>query len=324
MGVLEVCIYWRDLMKDTLKEGSNGIVVVFENNCTATFTYQVNGPSVAYLGLEDRHDVQYDNMRATGKFSNLEAFSVRDSTYSGLKLNDDYCQTIIHVFPSETMEAQYSTGNPILFTCVAVLIFVVATSTFLLYDWMVERRQRVIMKTAVRSSAIVSSLFPSNVRDQLDFDNTESEAKPLRRSSNKKRLQSFLDESQVVRAGLTETKSAPIAELFPETSELNNLSRIDHQAHTYDCAAIKFLAVLFADIAGFTAWASQRDPIQVFTLLETLYGAFDKIAERRGVFKVETIGDCYVAVVGLPKPKRHHALVMARFADDCIQVRHRQ
>jgi Adenylate and Guanylate cyclase catalytic domain len=44
---------------------------------------------------------------------------------------------------------------------------------------------------------------------------------------------------------------------------------------------------------------SARSPVQVFTLLETLYGAFDKIASRRRVFKVETIGDCYVAATGL-------------------------
>ena len=58
----------------------------------------------------------------------------------------------------------------------------------------------------------------------------------------------------------------------------------------------------------------------MFRLLETLYGAFDSIAERRGVFKVETIGDCYVAVVGLPKPRKSHFLVMTRFADDCRKV----
>jgi Adenylate and Guanylate cyclase catalytic domain len=40
---------------------------------------------------------------------------------------------------------------------------------------------------------------------------------------------------------------------------------------------------------------SVRDPNQVFTLLEQVYGAFDKIADRRKVFKVETVGDCYVA-----------------------------
>ena len=38
-----------------------------------------------------------------------------------------------------------------------------------------------------------------------------------------------------------------------------------------------------------------REPSQVFTLLESVYNAFDKIAKKLKVFKVETIGDCYVA-----------------------------
>jgi class 3 adenylate cyclase len=41
------------------------------------------------------------------------------------------------------------------------------------------------------------------------------------------------------------------------------------------------------------------------------------IAHRLGVFKVETIGDSYVAVVGLPTPRKHHAVVMVRFARAC-------
>jgi Adenylate and Guanylate cyclase catalytic domain/3'5'-cyclic nucleotide phosphodiesterase len=33
--------------------------------------------------------------------------------------------------------------------------------------------------------------------------------------------------------------------------------------------------------------------------------------------KVESVGDCYVAVCGLPEPREDHAVVMAKFAKDC-------
>ena len=56
--------------------------------------------------------------------------------------------------------------------------------------------------------------------------------------------------------------------------------------------------MLFADISGFTKWSSTRTPIEVFQLLESIYAAFDKQAKKMRVFKVETIGDCYAAVVG--------------------------
>ena len=53
-------------------------------------------------------------------------------------------------------------------------------------------------------------------------------------------------------------------------------------------------------------------------LLETLYNAFDSIATRRRIYKVETIGDCYVAVAGLPEPRKDHTVAMVRFARDCM------
>lgn len=57
-------------------------------------------------------------------------------------------------------------------------------------------------------------------------------------------------------------------------------------------------------------------------MLETVFQTFDKIARRRGVFKVETIGDSYVAVTGLPDPQPDHALRMARFAKDAMSKAH--
>lgn len=108
----------------------------------------------------------------------------------------------------------------------------------------------------------------------------------------KSKLKSFLDsdDNTVENDEDGIAISPPIADLFPHTT------------------------VMFADIAGFTAWSSEREPSQVFQLLETLYRKFDKLAHRLGAFKVETIGDCYVAVAGLPEPKKDHALIMSRFA----------
>ena len=75
---------------------------------------------------------------------------------------------------------------------------------------------------------------------------------------------------------------------------------------------------MFADMVGFTAWSSSREPAQVFTLLEIVYHSFDAIAKKLKIFKVETIGDCYVAVCGIPDPRPDHAVLTAKFATKCL------
>lgn len=60
----------------------------------------------------------------------------------------------------------------------------------------------------------------------------------------------------------------------------------------------------------------------MFQLLETAYQTFDKIANKVGVFKIETFGDCYVAVTGLPEPQADHFVRMVRFADEFMLHMH--
>jgi class 3 adenylate cyclase len=78
------------------------------------------------------------------------------------------------------------------------------------------------------------------------------------------------------------------------------------------------VSIVFADISGFTAWSSEREPEQVFQLLETVYQAFDRLAGRCGVFKVETTGDCYVAATGIPVYQADHAVRILKFAYECL------
>ena len=46
---------------------------------------------------------------------------------------------------------------------------------------------------------------------------------------------------------------------------------------------------------------------------------FDELAKRRRILKVETIGDCYRAAAGVPEARQDHAVVMARFAAECVR-----
>lgn len=73
------------------------------------------------------------------------------------------------------------------------------------------------------------------------------------------------------------------------------------------------------EVVGFTAWSSVREPVQVFKFLEELYECMDAIAEKHFIYKVQTVGECYVAASGLPTPRLDHALCMARFARSCMK-----
>ncbi|OMJ91182.1 hypothetical protein SteCoe_6354 [Stentor coeruleus] len=56
------------------------------------------------------------------------------------------------------------------------------------------------------------------------------------------------------------------------------------------------VTILYADIVGFTAWSSERLPEEIVTMLSELFTMFDKNCVNHKVYKVHTIGDCYVAM----------------------------
>ncbi|KAL9186812.1 hypothetical protein ACHAXT_010532 [Thalassiosira profunda] len=82
------------------------------------------------------------------------------------------------------------------------------------------------------------------------------------------------------------------------------------------------VTIFFSDIVGYTRMSSEMTPIEVMDLLNALYSRFDALAKKHDVFKVETIGDAYVAVAGAPKrcSGPQAAEKMTLFALDCLQT----
>ena len=71
------------------------------------------------------------------------------------------------------------------------------------------------------------------------------------------------------------------------------------------------VTVLFADIVGFTAFAESVSPERVVEVLDELFTSFDRLAEKRGLEKIKTIGDAYMVAGGLPEPRPDHAEAVA-------------
>jgi len=87
------------------------------------------------------------------------------------------------------------------------------------------------------------------------------------------------------------------------------------------------VTILFSGIVGFNAFcskhASGEGAMKIVNLLNDLYTRFDTLTDSRKnpfVYKVETVGDKYMTVSGLPEPCIHHARSICHLALDMMEI----
>lgn len=284
VGVMGLPFLFQSYLTSVFSGGTVGMTVVIESTCHATstsaegmydsgktedltYTYEVNEHRADYLGKGDRHLDYYSDESQSSEFAGEILGDVGFSTTAdGTALSETFCPHVITVYPSARFQNHHMTKSPVEMTIFVVLIFSCSLLIFLYFGSYTARRLEVMGRRVAHTNKLVNKLFPKEIRERMfraDGGVNEEVQDPIAR----------------IKALLKKEKEneTPICDLWP------------------DCT------VIFADISGFTAWSSQRDPGQVFALLESVYNAFDQRANARGVFKVETVGGKQRAIRGRPQ-----------------------
>lgn len=310
VGMTSIVFSWDDVLANTLPNFLKGLDCVMSTS-TFTFTYSLTEGTVILRGVGDLHDTKYDQYK---------------STVTGSLSGTVYTFTL---YPSKEFFDTYYTSKPMNATIGVVLIITFTAALFVFYDYLVQQKATALFLKLKGANDILDELFPAFIRSrlftrsrrELDTDSDAEDQNPsaFRESlfpcsskdttdADANYLGSFSNYMKKSQRRLGASKQYDLIRGKHGEDVLDASSQI---AESFECVTI-----LFADIAGFTQWSSGKKPQVVFALLEMLFGAFDARAKARGVFKVETIGDCYMAVTGIPDQNEDHAEVMADFALD--------
>jgi hypothetical protein len=281
-------VSWTQVFEDILEDEAAGTIIVLQESCDSTsYTFFVTDDGISYggpnvtleEGYDDLHHVEQSsaNVHQSSAESSGGAASAsedrrlesEDGEEPAAEDSEQYkCQFYIAVNGGSEYVANWQQEEPLQYSLIVVFIFLATGFAFLVYDMVVERRNKKVESIAKRSADLVSSLFPANVRERIMEENQKKNAK----ASNK--ISPFLADDD---DDAKKSDDSVIADFYPATT------------------------ILFADIAGFTAWSSVREPkqvstaffilealtsselttlflfrslpLKVFTLLETLYGA---------------------------------------------------
>ena len=186
------------------------------------------------------------------------------------------------------------------------------TSVYLLsfIPILLDGADKLYLESAATRS-IVESLYPPSIRERLVRQ---------RRSAEIDMEEGYVeDDTKSNGTGMADTTKTPktmrrIQDIIRSRGDSATSIIIDSRpiAETYPSTSI-----MFADISNFTLWSAMHSPNQVFTLLESLFFEFDKIATEMEVFRLSTVGDCYIATAGVPYPRDDHAVLLVQFAERC-------
>lgn len=282
-------------LEDTFPSGmpplSELLNIYFEDSCGSdlyktTFSHETD--KLGNDGIVSSVEPPFDDTSIYN--SSYETYVDTLRSIAGRVFPEDYnvtCMHRIHITAKEDLWLlHFKTNTPIIAAFITFLTFIVTSAIFVLYDRVVLRRQEKVMDVATKTTAIVSNMFPETFRQKLYADQAQMDDKDA----------PFINGKDF------------IAELYPDVVcgifSLSDLSPLtifsDGHGVQHHCKKFPtffaFMSLTFIAQQGFSSWSSERDATQIFQLLEGLFSGFDTIARGCGAFKIESVGDHYIAV----------------------------
>ncbi|CAG5101638.1 Similar to Ac78C: Adenylyl cyclase 78C (Drosophila melanogaster) [Cotesia congregata] len=98
-----------------------------------------------------------------------------------------------------------------------------------------------------------------------------------------------------------------IRDIARETASGGTFSFTPNQFHRIYLHRYENVSILFADIKGFTALASQCSAQELVKVLNDLFARFDRLSAENHCLRIKLLGDCYYCISGLPVARSDHA-----------------
>jgi hypothetical protein len=333
VGYISAMLPWHVYFYNLLPDGVSGIVVVLSNTCEQEYTYTLDGHQVTFLGTGDLHDTAFDDLVVSAPFYPPDdEVEKNDESLSQCRYSIHVYPSQEFESVYNTRRPGYYSTVVLVISFLATAVFFLydrllhkrqkkvlesATRASDLVESLFPAtvRKRLMEDTAANTDTLDESC--QNMTADSECNNGSATMNPrkamkramkrhsarLSGSHSHESASRFLGRSSFQHASPASDGGSVAANIalasrliLEDGSEGDEDERLIRSTQKKPIADFFAQAtIFFADLVGFTAWSSVREPSQVFRLLETLYNGFDIIARRRGVFKVETIGDCYMA-----------------------------
>ena len=176
VGFVFSILTWDNMFTNVLFDSSAPLLVEIEGNCSRGYSYLLMGSEVQFLGRGNSvfHNPEYDKYKRSSEIL-LSPLNSREGypdvahahRPTDAAHNESHCQYIMHTYPTDEFVEGYRTQKPIYYTIAIGCVFVCTALVFLVYDWMVQRRQKNLLSIARKTNAIVSSLFPAAIQQRM-------------------------------------------------------------------------------------------------------------------------------------------------------------